>query len=140
MHTPRTAEDFKPLLPKTALQLIAHGSRQEEANADLYYLVTRLREQGRYGIVEASFLELAGLNIEQGGARCVEQGAEQVILLPYFLSAGVHVRRDLTEACRRLAEQFPRVRFRLAEPLGRHPLLLEVVVERAREAEGSLPA
>jgi sirohydrochlorin ferrochelatase len=139
MYTPRTPEDRKPLLPKTALLVIAHGSRQEEANADLYYLVTQLREQGRYGIVEASFLELAEPTLAQGGARCVEQGAEQVILLPYFLSAGVHVRRDLTEACRCLAEQFPRVRFRLAGPLGRHSFLVEVLVERAREAEDSLP-
>jgi sirohydrochlorin ferrochelatase len=57
-----------------------------------------------------------------------------VVLVPYFLSAGVHVRRDLTEARAKLASRFPAVDFRLAEPLGRHPLLLEVVAERAREA------
>jgi hypothetical protein len=28
------------------------------------------------------------------------------------------------------------VRFALAEPLGRHPLLLDVIDERAREADG----
>ncbi len=123
------------ILPKTALLLIAHGSRQEEANADLFHLVTQLRDKGCYGIVEASFLELAQPDIDQGGARCVAQEAEQVILLPYFLSAGIHVRQDLTAACRRLSGQYPKVQFRLAEPLGRHPLLLEVVIERAREAE-----
>ena len=55
-----------------------------------------------------------------------------MILLPYFLSAGIHVRRDLTAARQRLAECFPRVDFRLAEPLGKHPLLIDVVAERAR--------
>jgi sirohydrochlorin ferrochelatase len=119
---------------RMALQLIAHGSRQPEANDDLYYLAEELRRRGEFGIVEASFLELAEPSIEAGGVRCVEQGAERVVLLPYFLSAGVHVRRDLTEARNRLAERFPNVDFRLAEPLGRHPLLLEVVVERARQA------
>lgn len=120
---------------KTALLLIAHGSRQEEANADLHHVVTALRGRGRYTFVEASFLELAEPDIDAGGAYCVEQGAERVILLPYFLSAGVHVRRDLSEARRRLKERFPQVDFRLAEPLGRHPLLMEVVADRAREAE-----
>jgi sirohydrochlorin ferrochelatase len=124
---------------RTALLLIAHGSREPEANADLHHLVGELRRQGRYGIVVASFLELAEPDIETGGAACVEQGAEQVILVPYFLSAGVHVRRDLAEARRRLAERFPAVRFRLAEPLGRHPLLVQVVAERAREAEEEEP-
>src|SRR5262245_55747800 len=83
---------------KTALLLIAHGSRQEEANADLHHVVAQLRARGRYDIAEACFLELAEPDIEQGGAGCVQQGAEQVILLPYFLSAGIHVRRDLTKA------------------------------------------
>jgi sirohydrochlorin ferrochelatase len=117
---------------KTALLLIAHGSRQEEANADLHHVVAELRRRGPYAVVEASFLELTEPSIEQGGHRCVAQGADQVVLLPYFLSAGVHVRRDLTAARQRLAAQFPSVAFRLAEPLGRHPLLLEVVLERAR--------
>ncbi|SRR5579883_814267 len=119
--------------PKTGLLLIAHGSRQEEANADLLYVAAGLRAQG-WAIVEASFLELAEPGITEGGARCVEQGAEQVILVPYFLSAGVHVLRDLAEARAKLAEHFPAVDFRLAEPLGQHALLLEVVAERVREA------
>ena len=117
----------------TALLLIAHGSRQPEANADLHYLVEQLHHRGHV-VVEASFLELAEPNIEEGGARCVARGAGRVVLLPYFLSAGVHVRRDLTAARDRLATRFPGVEFRLAEPLGRHPLLLDVVEERAREA------
>jgi sirohydrochlorin ferrochelatase len=118
---------------KTALLLIAHGSREPEANADLHHVADALRRRGHL-IVGASFLELAEPDIEEGGCRCVAEGAGRVVLLPYFLSAGVHVRRDLTQARARLSARFPEVEFRLAEPLGRHPLLLEVVVERAREA------
>jgi sirohydrochlorin ferrochelatase len=123
---------------KTALLLIAHGSRQEEANADLHHVAAALRARGE-AIVKASFLELAEPDIEEAGRRCVSQGAERVILVPYFLSAGVHVRRDLSAARARLAERFPAVDVRLAEPLGRHPLLLDVVVQRAREAERDSP-
>jgi sirohydrochlorin ferrochelatase len=118
----------------TALLVIAHGSREAEANGDLYHMVDALRSRRRHVAVEAAFLELAQPDIDQGGARCVERGAERVVLLPYFLSAGVHVLRDLTEARRRLAERFPQVEFRLAEPLGRHPLLLEILAQRAAEA------
>ena len=45
--------------------------------------------------------------------------------------------RDLTAARDELARRHPNVTFVLAEPLGRHPLLAEVVVERAREALAS---
>jgi sirohydrochlorin ferrochelatase len=123
---------------KTALLLIAHGSRHEEANADLAHVVDGMRRRG-HAVVEASFLELAEPGIAEGGQRCVLQGAERVVLVPYFLSAGVHVRRDLTAARDALAARFPQVAFRLAEPLGRHPLLLDVVAERAHEAGGSAP-
>jgi sirohydrochlorin ferrochelatase len=117
----------------TALLLIAHGSRQPEANADLHHLAESLGQRG-HEIVVASYLELAEPGIEAGGVLCVERGATRVVLVPYFLSAGTHVRRDLTEARARLASRFPHVEFRLAEPLGRHPLLTEVVEERVREA------
>jgi sirohydrochlorin ferrochelatase len=117
----------------TALLLIAHGSRHPEANADLDHVARGLEERG-HAIVIASFLELASPTIDEGGRLCVERGAGRVVLTPYFLSAGVHVRRDLTEARDNLARRYPDVEFRLAEPLGRHPLLLTVVAERVREA------
>jgi sirohydrochlorin ferrochelatase len=116
----------------TALLLIAHGSRHADANADLHHVADALRRRG-HGIVVASFLELTEPDIHTAGRECVARGAERVILVPYFLSAGVHVRRDLTDACANLAREFPAVDFRLAEPLGRHPLLLDVVEERVRK-------
>ena len=117
----------------TALLLIAHGSRHAEANDDLHHVAAELRRRGQ-AVVEAAFLELADPGIDAAAERCVAQGAEVVVLVPYFLSAGVHVRRDLTAAQERLAQRFAGVRFLLAEPLGRHPLLLDVVADRVAQA------
>jgi sirohydrochlorin ferrochelatase len=120
--------------PRTALLLIAHGSRRPDANADLDHLVGQLRDRGRFPIVEASFLELAEPTVAEGAARCVEQGAGRLVMVPYFLSAGVHVQRDLAALREELSRRYPGVDVRLAEPLGRHPLLVEVVSQRADEA------
>jgi sirohydrochlorin ferrochelatase len=119
--------------PSTALLLIAHGSRRREANEDISFLAEQLRREGPYPIVQTSYLELSEPTIADAGAECVAQGARRVILLPYFLSAGVHVREDLADARLELAKRFPDVEFLLAEPLGRHPLLQEVVLQRASE-------
>lgn len=119
---------------RTALLLIAHGSRRPEANADLEFVAGQLRARERYPIIQIAYLELAEPDIEAGGALCAERGATQVILLPYFLSPGKHVVEDLAAARDKLSKRFPHVHFALAEPLGRHPLLLEVLEERAREA------
>jgi sirohydrochlorin ferrochelatase len=119
---------------KTGLVLIAHGSRHAEANSDLHQLVQRLRERAEYACIEPAFLELASPTIAEAAESCTRQGAGRVILLPYFLSAGLHVRRDLTAIRDELASRFPQVEFRLGQPLGQHPLLLEIVTQRAREA------
>ena len=117
----------------TALLLIAHGSRHADANDDLHALAAQLRQTGEYAVVEAAFLELASPTIEEAARRCVEQGARRVILLPYFLSAGVHVKRDLQRHREQLASAYPGVDYRLAAALGRHPLLTQLVMERARD-------
>lgn len=122
----------------TALLLIAHGSRRPAANADLDSLAEAIRGRGLFDHVQAAFLELCEPSIVAGGVRCVEAGAGRVVLLPYFLSAGVHVVDDLTAARNELAAQFTSVEFLLAEPLGRHPLLTEIVLKRAAEALGGL--
>ncbi|WP_422926702.1 sirohydrochlorin chelatase [Singulisphaera sp. PoT] len=119
----------------TAVLLIAHGSRHQPANDDLHELVARLRGQAGYSIVEPSFLELAEPTIEQGGDRCVHQGANRVLMVPYFLSAGVHLLRDLTAARDDLGRRHPQANFLLGAPLGPHSLLDALVSERIRQLE-----
>jgi len=123
---------------KTALLLMAHGSRNAEANADLEFVADRLRG-GDYDPVVASFLELAEPSIVEGGRRCCREGAQRVVMVPYFLSAGVHFLRDLQAVRDQLAAEFPGRAFLLAEPFGRHPALLQIVIERAGEAFASEP-
>ncbi len=118
----------------TAILLIAHGSREPEANADLVHLATEIRNRDGCSTAVASFLELAQPDILEGARQCVAAGARRVVMLPYFLSAGRHVRRDLTAARDQLAAMFPRVDFLLAEPIGRHPAMKEVMKDRFLQA------
>lgn len=120
---------------RTALLLIAHGSRLDAANEELRSLAHRLRAEGAYQIVEPCYLELAQPDIPAGARRCVQQEAERIILLPYFLSAGTHVRRDLEAAREQLGKAYPELEIRLAEPIGLHPLIPQIVLERARQAD-----
>jgi sirohydrochlorin ferrochelatase len=121
-----------------AVLLIAHGSRHAPANADLYRVAARLIERGDYPIVEACFLELTEPDIRAGGDRCVAGGASLVLMIPYFLSAGVHLIRDLTAARDELAARHPTVVFKLAPALGPHALLDELVAIRVREAQSTV--
>jgi sirohydrochlorin ferrochelatase len=129
-------------LERTAVLLIAHGSRHAPANDDLHQLAARFAARAEHPIVEACFLELAEPDIADGGARCVARGASRVLMVPYFLSAGVHLVRDLTAARDQLQRRHPRVEFRLGPALGPHPLLDDLVAERIRQTgtgNGSAP-
>jgi sirohydrochlorin ferrochelatase len=130
-----------PTSGPVAVLLIAHGSRHAAANDDLHQLASRLSERGPFSVVEASFLELAGPDIVTGGDRCVARGAACVLMVPYLLSAGVHLLRDLTAARDELQRRHRGVAFRLGGALGPHPLLDELVALRALEAasDGSPP-
>ena len=118
---------------QTAVLLIAHGSRRPEANADLIELAENLRLRNLYSIVETAYLELAEPGIIAGGSACVAQGASKVKMLPYFLSAGAHVVDDLQTHRIELQRQFPDVEFELCPPLGLHPLLIEIVLDRLNQ-------
>jgi len=76
-------------------------------------------------------------DIPAGGERCVARGATRVLLVPYFLSAGVHLRRDLTAARDELSRRHPHVEFLLGAPLGPHSLLDQLVEMRIRELDGT---
>jgi sirohydrochlorin ferrochelatase len=121
----------------TAVLLIAHGSRHAPANEDLHGLTERIAARGDYPIVESAFLELAEPDIAAGGDRCVEQGAGRVLLIPYFLSEGMHLTRDLADARDALGRRHPDVEFRLGPPLGPDPLLDQLILERIRQTQGT---
>ncbi|WP_417381671.1 sirohydrochlorin chelatase [Gimesia sp.] len=119
-----------------AVLLIAHGSRRDEANQDLVKLAAMLRERCKFAVVEYAYLELAEPAIPEGAARCVQAGATEVLMLPYFLSAGVHVQNDLEEFRNGFEQTYPETRFRLCAHLGLHPLMLEIVLDRLNEPAG----
>ena len=119
-----------------AVLLIAHGSRREAANLDLVKLAEMLRERELFPIIEISYLELAEPTIPEGAARCIKAGANEVLMLPYFLSAGVHVQNDLEQYRGEFSVAYPETCFRLCPHLGLHPLMLEIVLDRLK---GSAP-
>ncbi len=115
---------------KTAVLLMAHGSRIPEANDAVREIAAMVKEVTGYPIVEVSFREMHLPNIQQGIDACVAQGAERILLLPYFLFVGAHVQEDLPEEMAMARERYPNVAFAMGAHLGVHRKLAEVVAER----------
>ena len=103
-----------------ALLLVAHGSRRESSNQEVRDVAARLSERagGRFGKVECAFLEIAEPLIPDGIQRCIDAGADQVTVLPYFLSAGRHVVEDIPNDVAVKQAEHPGVDIRIAPYLG----------------------
>jgi len=95
----------------------------------------------RFGlhIVHYAHMELGEPTIHQGFDACVADGAEEVIVHPYFLASGHHVAVGIPDLVRQAAERHPGIAYRITQPLGVHPKIGEVILERIAEADGDNP-
>jgi sirohydrochlorin ferrochelatase len=113
--------------------IFAHGSSVPEANETIARLAAEVSRATGYDYVRPSFLKLAEPDLLAAVARAWEAGIARVVVVPYFLTMGIHLRRDLPKLIAEAQQRFPEMDIRLAESLDGHPLMAHVVTERARE-------
>jgi len=122
---------------KRALILIDHGSTVAEANELLQQISERMRETPGtdFDFVTHCHMELAEPTISQAFDECVSNGAEEVVVHPYFLAPGRHSTQDIPRMVGEAAASHPGVSYTVSEPLGLHDKIIEVILERARSAD-----
>ena len=115
---------------KRALIVVSHGSRREASNDEVKRLALQLsiHQQNSFDDVSAAFLEIAEPSIPDGIAAAIEHGADEVTVLPYFLSAGRHVTQDIPAEVDKARSQMPDAVIRITPYLGRAPEMAEIVL------------
>jgi sirohydrochlorin ferrochelatase len=116
----------------TAIILFAHGSRIESANDAVRQVAADLARAGGFPVVEASFLELGKPDLASAVALVVSNGAQHVTVIPYFLTLGTHLERDLPRLIDRITASHPGLDIRVTPPLDGHPALVKALLDRAR--------
>ena len=119
---------------KTAILMMAHGSRIAEANDAAYRVAHMVQEQTGFEIIEVSFRELHEPNIQSGIDACVARGAARILLMPYFLFMGAHVQHDLPEEIAEAQIRYPGLIMEMGGHLGVHRKLAEIEAERIGES------
>lgn len=118
----------------SAMLVMVHGSPRPIANTDMFSVVDVVRDRGLYPIVEVGFMECNEPSIPDAIALCVEQGAERVVAVPYFLHTGNHVTDDLPTLLEQAQAHYPGVEFLMGDYLGHDRLLADIIRERATQA------
>lgn len=118
-----------------ALLLIAHGSRRQASNCEVRELAKKVEAlaDGQFSHVSCAFLELAEPDIATGIARCVGDGATEITVVPYFLSAGRHVAEDIPREVDAAAMTHPSVVLHLCSHIGAGNEVQALLLRHAKE-------
>lgn len=120
--------------PDIAVVLVGRGATDPDANSEVAKVARLLQEGRAIGTVETSFVSLA----EPGVPACLDRaerlGFKRVVVLPYFLFAGVLPDRIVAQA-RAWADEHPDHEVLTAPLVGPSPRLANLVLERAAELE-----
>lgn len=113
------------------LLLFAHGARDPRWSLPFEDVARRIRVVRPGLAIELAFLEFMTPDLVEAGRRLTDAGCELVDVLPLFLGAGGHVRKDLPALIERLAELHPAVRWRLRPAIGEADAVLAAMAAEA---------
>jgi sirohydrochlorin ferrochelatase len=117
----------------TGFLVFAHGSRIESANEAVRQVAAQMAASGEH-LVEPAFLELGEPDLAAGTARLIALGATRVVVIPYFLTLGTHMQRDLPRLVAEASRANSGIPMQITAPLDGHPGLLQALLDRAGEA------
>lgn len=114
--------------------IFAHGSSVVSANESVRRAAETTARNGGFELVETAFLEQARPDLREAVELLVRKGATRILVIPYFLTLGVHLERDLPKIVEGLASIYKGVEIRVTPPLDGHPALCQILEQRARQA------
>jgi sirohydrochlorin ferrochelatase len=112
--------------------VFGHGSSVASANDAVRTVAESAAKMAGWPLYQTAFLE-CDPKLEAAVGKLVEAGAREVLVLPYFLTLGIHLQRDLPKIVESLEREFG-LPIRVTPPLDGHPDLGKMLVDRATQA------
>lgn len=105
-------------MPKTALILFAHGSRDPEWASPLRRVRTAVLSGSPNLKIELAFLEFLAPSLQDCASAMVSEGFDRIVIVPMFIAQGGHLKNDLPLIIDELRGRFPNVGFEMPGPVG----------------------
>ncbi|MES2960355.1 MAG: CbiX/SirB N-terminal domain-containing protein [Pseudomonadota bacterium] len=116
---------------KAGLLLFAHGARDARWAVPFEEVAEAVRGARPGQPVRLAFLELMAPDIRVAALDLIDAGCDRIDVLPLFLGAGGHVRKDLPALLDDLRSQHAGVEFRLHPAIGEAPSLIAAMADIA---------
>jgi len=118
-----------------AIILFSHGSVLCGAGENLKALARQMQSRGDADIIEVGFLNYSSPTFSESFISCVEKGATEIIVAPYFLVAGKFVKVDLPPQIEAMRAKFPDMKVVVADAMRFHPTLADAILSCASRAQ-----
>ncbi len=125
----------RELWSETAVVLVGRGATDPDANSEVAKAARLLQEGRGLGTVETAFISLAEPSVPAGLERALRLGYRRIVVLPWFLFAGVLPDRISAQTASWAADHAD-VEVLQAGPIGPGDELTGVVLERWAEIDG----
>jgi sirohydrochlorin cobaltochelatase len=113
------------------LLLFAHGARDPRWAEPFEAVAALARLQRPEWTVQLAFLEFMQPTLPEAGDALAAADCKRVDIVPLFLGAGGHVRKDLPELIERLRARHPGVRWQLQRAIGEQAAVIEAMAHAA---------
>jgi len=117
--------------------LLGHGSRREEANAEVRAIEAMLRQKRPQTIYSSAYLSLQTPDLSEAVEQMAQRGVNRIIVMPLFLFTGDHVKKDIPNLVQKLGDTYPEVQIVLARHFGADPGIVDIVQQRIEEAQNT---
>jgi len=117
-----------------AVILMGHGSRVPGAGEDMERVALWLKEKRPGAMIETCYMSELGPNFPEILEKCVREGADKIIVMPYFLHLGIHLREDIPAMMGKEAKKYPGLTLILGRHLGFDESLANLVGKRLDES------
>jgi sirohydrochlorin cobaltochelatase len=118
-----------------AILLYGHGARNPEWAQPFHRIRDAIKASEPKALVEPGFLELMRPSFDEGVASLVEQGATEIVVVPIFMAAGSHVKKDLPQLAANAMDRHPGLVIDLAAPVGEVESVLAAMADYALRAQ-----
>ena len=119
---------------KTAVIILGHGSRSGGADEAIKQIAAGVRRAGDFVSVEHAFLQYVQPALPEALETCIRQGANNVVIVPFFMQAGAHVTRHIPDLLEKAKKRHPEVTIAVTDYVGTHPLMTKIVEDLVRRS------
>jgi sirohydrochlorin cobaltochelatase len=119
---------------KRGIVLFAHGSRDPDWAQPVRRLAELVGARDPGARVEIAFLEHLPPPLDQAVDTLLQEGIDDVTVVPVFIAQGGHLKQDLPRIVAAIRETRPRLVIRLSPPMGESAAVLEAMAQFASAA------